>query len=126
MTERLLIIDDEVDIAAFIEDVAAECGFEVRVTTHADEFKHAYVDFAPHLIALDLSIPGMDGVELLRFLADHSCRAKLLIVSGFDRKVRSAAENLGDARGLNMVGSIPKPIRANELRTLLSGLHTAA
>jgi len=80
----------------------------------------------PHLIALDLSIPGMDGVELLRFLADNSCRAKLLIVSGFDRKVRSAAENLGDARGLNMVGSIPKPIRANELRALLSGLHTAA
>lgn len=126
MTNRLLVIDDELEIATFIRDVAVQCGFEVRVTTEAAAFRREYLAFKPDLIVLDLSIPGMDGVELLRFLADHACTAKLLIISGFDRKVRTAAQNLGDARGLRMVGNIPKPIRAAELRMLLAGFRPAA
>ena len=62
----------------------------------------------------------------MRFLADAECTARLLILSGFDRKVRNAAEQLGGARGLKMAGSIAKPLRIADLRTLLDGLRTAA
>lgn len=125
-SQRLLIIDDEFDIAVLVKEVAEECGYDVRITVDANSFKQTYISFAPDLIVLDLSLPGMDGVQLLRFLADTECQARLLILSGFDRKVRNAAEQLGGARGLKMAGSIAKPLRISDLRALLDGLRTAA
>jgi len=126
LSQRLLIIDDEFDLAVLIKEVAEDCGYDVRITVDSNSFKQTYASFRPDLIVLDLSLPGLDGIQLLRFLADNECTAKLLIVSGFDRKVRNAAEQLGGARGLKMVGNIPKPLRLSDLRVLLDGLRTAA
>jgi CheY-like chemotaxis protein len=125
-SQRLLIIDGEFDSAVLVKEVAEECGYDVRIAVDANSFKQTYASFAPDLLVLDLSLPGMDGVQLLRFLADADCKARLLILSGFDRKVRGAVEQLGGARGLKMVGSIPKPLRPVDLRGLLDGLRTAA
>lgn len=125
-SQRLLIIDDEFDIAVLVKEVAEDCGYDVRITVNSNSFKQTYASFQPDLIVLDLSLPGMDGIQLLRFLADAECTARLLILSGFDRKVRNAAEQLGGARGLKMAGSIAKPLRIADLRTLLDGLRTAA
>ncbi len=125
-SQRLLIIDDEFDIAVLVKEVAEECGYDVRITVDSNSFKQTYVSFGPDLIILDLSLPGMDGIQLLRFLSDNACSARLLILSGFDRKVRNAAEQLGGARGLKMAGSIAKPLRVSDLRTLLDGLRTVA
>ena len=123
--QRLLIIDDEFDLAVLVKEVAEDCGYDARITVDASSFKQAYDSFKPDLIVLDLSLPGMDGVQLLRYLADSECKAQLLIMSGFDRKVRNAAEELGHARGLAMAGSIAKPLRVTDLRDLLNGLKAA-
>ncbi len=64
-------------------------------------------------------MPGCDGIELLRYLAEIGCQAQILIASGFDTRVLQSARELGTARGLNMAGVITKPMRASELRTLL-------
>jgi len=74
------------------------------------------------VVALDLGMPGMDGVELIRFLADQDYRAPVLIVSGFDRRVLESAFRLGEALGLNMAGPLEKPVRLEALETLLHGL----
>lgn len=121
-TRRLLIIDDDPEIGRFVQRVAEGCGYEARATERADAFRSAYHSFRPDVIALDLAMPEVDGIELLRFLADEGCRAQLLIISGFDAKVRQAAERLGTARGLRMAGIVPKPMRVADLRALLTGL----
>jgi FixJ family two-component response regulator len=68
-------------------------------------------------------MPGMDGVELLRFLAEHEYRAPVLIVSGFDRRVLDSAFRLGGALGLTMIGPLEKPVRYEEVQLLLNGLR---
>jgi DNA-binding response OmpR family regulator len=123
--KRLLVIDDEFDLAILVKEVAEDCGYDARITVDANSFKQTYEAFQPDLIVLDLSLPGMDGVQLLRFLADRECKARLVIMSGFDRKVRGAAEELGHARGLDMAGSISKPLRVSDLRDFLNGLKAA-
>jgi YesN/AraC family two-component response regulator len=64
----------------------------------------------------------MDGVELLRFLADKDYRSPVLIISGFDRRVLESAFRLGEALGLSMAGPLEKPVRLEELETMLSQL----
>ena len=62
---------------------------------------------------------GIDGVELLRFLADEDFQGPVLIISGFDRRVLESAFRLGEAQGLNMAGPLEKPVRLEELEELL-------
>ena len=76
----------------------------------------------PEMVALDLGMPGMDGVELIRFLADQNYSSPVLIVSGFDRRVLESAFRLGEALGLTMVGPVEKPVRFEVLEEVLSRL----
>lgn len=123
---RLLLIDDEPMIGAFIQRIAESSGFEVQATTEPDAFMAACAAFDPDVISLDLSMPDCDGIELLRYLAEIDCRAQILIASGFDNKVLEAARDLGEARGLTMAGVLPKPIRAAELRAVLESVREAS
>jgi YesN/AraC family two-component response regulator len=90
------------------------------VLTNDDRlFREFFIEERPDIVALDLQMPGMDGVELLRFLADQNFKGPVLIVSGFDRRVLDSAFRLGEAIGLTMVGPLEKPLRLAELEMLL-------
>jgi FixJ family two-component response regulator len=75
------------------------------------------------MVALDLGMPGMDGVQLLRFLADEGFEEPVLIISGFDRRVLDSAFRLGTALGLQMVGPLEKPARLEQLEDILNRLR---
>jgi DNA-binding response OmpR family regulator len=122
---RLLLIDDEPALADYLANAARACGFDPIITERDEEFREAFVASQPEMVALDLGMPGMDGVELTRFLADQNNRGPVLIVSGFDRRVLESAFRLGETLGLNMVGPIEKPVRFDVLEELLSKLKAA-
>jgi DNA-binding response OmpR family regulator len=119
---RLLLIDDEPTLAEFLADAARESGFDPVITGEDKDFRTAFRDQRPDMVALDLGMPGMDGVELIRFLASEDYRAPVLIVSGFDRRVLETAFRLGAALGLTMVGPVEKPVRFEVLEETLSRL----
>jgi len=116
---RLLLIDDEPQLAAFVANAARMCGFDPITTGRDDEFREQYLETVPRMVALDLGMPGMDGVELLRFLAEHDFGGPVLIISGFDRRVLESAFSLGEALGLKMVGPLEKPARLDTLEAIL-------
>jgi DNA-binding response OmpR family regulator len=119
---RLLLIDDEPALADFLANAARESGFEPVITSQDRQFRDEFLANRPNMVALDLGMPGMDGVELLRFLADQDYRSPVLIVSGFDRRVLESAFRLGEALGLSMTGPIEKPVRLEDLEALLGEL----
>ena len=122
---RLLLIDDEPALADFLASAAQESGFDPLVTERDEEFREAFLAERPQMVALDLGMPGMDGVELLRFLAEQDYRSPVLIFSGFDRRVLESAFRLGEALGLNMAGPVEKPVRFEVLEQLLSDLKAS-
>ena len=76
---RLLLIDDEPALAAFVAKAADMCGFDPIIAEQDQQFRDKFRESRPHMVALDLGIPGMDGVELLRFLErgeDHEHHVK--------------------------------------------------
>jgi len=121
---RLLLVDDEPALADFIANAARECGFEATLTSDDKSFREKFLEERPDMVALDLGMPGMDGVELLRFLADETYRSPVLIISGFDRRVLESAFRLGEAHGLTMVGPLEKPARLEELEAIFTELKS--
>jgi DNA-binding response OmpR family regulator len=112
---RLLLIDDEPTVARFLGHAAEENGFEAKITISAENFRKAYDAEEPDVIAVDLAMPGGDGIELLRFLAERRSEAIVVIVSGFDSRVLEAAMRLGTGLGLRMAGPLHKPMRVSDL-----------
>lgn len=119
---RLLLIDDEPALAEFLANAATACGFDPIITARDEQFREEFIANRPEMVALDLGMPGMDGVELTRFLAEQEYRGPVLIVSGFDRRILESAFRLGEALGLQMVGPVEKPVRFEVLEELLGKL----
>ncbi|MBV9529058.1 response regulator [Sphingomonas sp.] len=120
---RLLLIDDEPALADFLANGAREAGLDAVIAVNHGDFRKQFVASPPDIVALDLGMPGMDGVELLRFLAEQTFTGPVLIVSGFDRRILESAFRLGEALGLQMAGPLEKPVRLHELEELLNGLR---
>src|SRR5947199_9797176 len=112
----LLVIDDEPAITMLVKRIAEPFGYRVFATSDPDEFKQRCLAAPPDLIWLDLAMPTVDGIELMRFLASEQCQSKLLIMSGSDPQLLRSALSLGDALGLDVLGTIAKPLRDDELR----------
>jgi DNA-binding response OmpR family regulator len=116
---RLLLIDDEPALAAFVAKAAGMCGFEPVIAEQDGQFRNLFREQRPQMVALDLGMP-VDGIELLRFLAEEEFGDPVLIISGFDRRVLESAYRLGEALGLQMVGPLEKPARLEQLEEILN------
>jgi len=116
---RLLLIDDEPALAGFVADAAKICGFQPIETGRDEDFRNEFDADRPGMVALDLGMPGMDGVELLRFLADRQFGGPVLIISGFDRRILESAFRPGKELGTTMVGPPEKTARLDDLEAIL-------
>jgi EAL domain-containing protein (putative c-di-GMP-specific phosphodiesterase class I)/ActR/RegA family two-component response regulator len=118
-SRRLLILDDEPAVARTVAFVAERHGFAVRMSESTEAFFGDVAAFGPSHIIIDLLMPGMDGVEVLRNLAASDCGANIIMMSGMGSKVLESAQRAGLERGLRIIGTLPKPFKPAELRTLL-------
>ncbi|HET9818296.1 MAG TPA: EAL domain-containing response regulator [Rhodanobacteraceae bacterium] len=116
---RLLILDDEQAVAQTVAFAAKRHGFSVRMSESAETFFDDVASVVPSHIIIDLLMPDMDGVEVLRNLAAIGCRANIIMMSGMGTKVLESAQRVGIERGLRIIGILPKPFKPAELRALL-------
>jgi len=118
-TPLLLVVDDQAGIRDLIQQVGEDAGFEVMTAADGAAFERLYAACEPSIISLDLHMPDTDGVELLRFLALQHCRAGIFVTTGFDARVASTVQDLGQTLGLNMAGILQKPFSVADLRRVL-------
>ena len=119
---RLLVIDDEPDVAAFVAEVAGDLGFETRALSDPEQFEAELQRFSPTVIVLDLQMPNKDGIELLRLLADQCSPAEVIIASGMDSRVLTTAAELGRSLDLSIAATLAKPIALDQLEVILARL----
>ena len=77
---RILVVDDDVDIARFVEMNLAMEGFEVVVAHDGESALEMIAHDCPDLVILDLMMPGMDGVEVTRRLRADAMTSALPII----------------------------------------------
>ena len=116
----MLIVDDEPEVAEVIAEFAGRAGYDVVTTSTPQAFDELYHD-GFDVVILDLWMPEVDGVELIRRLAARGSQARLVLVSGFDRRVLESARQLAVSHGLRVAGALGKPLRLAELTDVLDG-----
>lgn len=119
-TLQLLIIDDDSAVAEFLAATGHEFGFETAIAQRLPECESYFKANTPQLIILDLLMPEIDGVELLRWLAKQQSKAGILLASGMDVRVLNTALTLGKELRLNMLGSLQKPMHIKQLEPILN------
>lgn len=117
---RILVVDDDNEILNVIRTVAESAGHIVEVVNHGGRFMTAYVRTKPDIIVLDVVMPDVDGIELIRWLVDVGCTARIIITSGaHGGGYGEMAGSLARAAGVANVVTLPKPFHIRDLRSVL-------
>ncbi|MVZ90585.1 response regulator [Microbacter sp. ANSKLAB05] len=88
---RVVIADDDEDIRELVAFKLDNAGYEIRTARDGVEALEAITSFAPSLAILDIMMPGLSGLDVLRRLRDgegpEDCRVLLLTARARDSEV---------------------------------------
>ncbi len=119
---QVLIVDDEVFMRRLIARILGRLNIEnISAASSGQEALDMLsgVGPEPDVTLCDLNMPGMDGIEFLRHLADRGYRGDVILVSGEDKRILEAAQALAEAHTLSILGSLAKPITIDGVAELL-------
>ena len=115
---RIVLIDDDRVVGEIVSALAKAMGLQCDITrTPEDFFDRIGPDTT--LILLDLVMPEMDGIEILRLLGERNCKARIVLMSGINIRVIETAKKLAQSLGLVVVGHLQKPFPISQLQELL-------
>ncbi len=98
MRKKILIVEDNEDVALGLTVRFAGSGFEVRSVTTAPEGLRAIDLFEPNIVLLDLLVPGGGGFSVLKALrkAPHTGNVPVIVMTGLeDREYKDKIRMLG-------------------------------
>ncbi len=115
MGYRILIVDDSPVLRIMLSEMLQELGHEIVAEVESGNGAlEAYPVHKPDLVTLDVSLPDIDGMEVLARLKRKDPQANVLIVTGNDQKTLEAK-----ALSLRALGVLHKPFDAEELGVML-------
>ena len=115
---RILLIDDDRVVGEIVFALAKAMGLHCEVTRTPEEF-FKRINAETTVILLDLVMPEMDGIEILRLLGERNCKARIVLMSGINIRVIETAKKLAQSLGLSVVGHLQKPFPIVQLQELL-------
>jgi len=119
---RILVVDDEPFMHKLLSHMLAGLGFTDVTARESGAAALEIVDgpLPPELILLDLNMPGMDGIELVRKLVEHDYTGSVILVSGEDERVLQTAVYLVRAHHISVLGHLNKPVSILDLDEMTS------
>lgn len=80
--ERILIVDDEKNIVSSLKEILADEGYDISVADDGLDALDIIQSDPPDLLLLDIWLPGMDGIEVLKTVKTYHPNIEVLIMSG--------------------------------------------
>ncbi|HIB44242.1 MAG TPA: sigma-54-dependent Fis family transcriptional regulator, partial [Nitrospina sp.] len=80
--ERILVVDDETNIVSSLKEILSDEGYDVSVTEDGLNALDMIQSDPPDLLLLDVWLPGMDGIEVLKTVKTYHPEIEVLVMSG--------------------------------------------
>jgi len=120
--KNIYIIDDEPQAVEVLSEYIQLMEYTVTTFTEAEVFFKEITEYQENsLMILDLNMPVMDGIEVMRQMVKTGRLLPLILVSGYDSGVLHSAEQLAKAYSLDIVATIEKPFKLNYLHEIIQG-----
>ena len=113
--ERILVVDDEIETCNLLSEFLTRKKYEVNVATSGQEAISKIESDKPKVVLLDIRMPGMDGMEVLRRIKErHKDIAVIMITAVKDEAIGKKSLKLG------AYDYITKPLDLEYLEKVLS------
>jgi len=122
MNKELFILDDDEQYAQLLGEVARSNDWKVQIEQSPTTFLKTNL-IKDAVLVLDLVMPEMDGIEVIRALAEKKLKILLILVSGFDTRVLHSAQQLAEAHNIKVLATLTKPISIQEFSKVLSEIE---
>ncbi|HVY15309.1 MAG TPA: response regulator [Rhodopila sp.] len=123
MSKKLLVIDDEKSFTTIISRIAEDLGFEVVAVNDPLQALEAVSRVQPDVLVVDMVMPHVDGVDILRHIAasNSSVEMKIIAMSGFGAGYLRLAKAIVALELRLPVIELPKPFRRADVVAALTG-----
>ena len=119
INKKILVIDDNQELCEVICDSLDAYGHDTQYITDTTTLQDEILK-SSDVIFLDLCIPDVDGFELIQELSKKNITSELIFMSGSAMNILRSAELLAQQHGLNVIGSICKPFRIDDVISLVN------
>jgi len=120
VVKKLLVVDDDDAVAQMLQDVLQERGYDVEVALSGEEALAKISKVKPDCVTLDIVMPRMSGLEVLRILkkSPQTYHIPIILISSYEDLVKNGTT-------LGVASFILKPIRIDHLCTILEKILDA-
>ncbi|MGB7087373.1 MAG: response regulator [Phormidesmis sp.] len=112
---NILVADDEKSIRLTVNQALSSQGYEVKTVADGSSVLAQLQESSPDLLLLDIQMPGMDGIEVLKKAVTQQPSLKVIMISA-----HGSVDNAVEAMKLGAVDYLQKPFTPGELRELVS------
>ncbi|NOX76313.1 MAG: EAL domain-containing response regulator [Gammaproteobacteria bacterium] len=120
--QHVVIVDDDPHYAELLGEMLSALDCLVTLFTSPVAFLESDIP-GDSIVLLDLKMPQLDGVEVIREMAARKITARIVLISGYDSGVLHSAQQLAKAHRLNVVDRLTKPVMMKDLKTVLANLE---
>jgi CheY-like chemotaxis protein len=114
---KILIVDDNQDLAFLIKWMLEDEGYEVRSAQNGSDGYSTYLLFNPDLVLTDIQMPEKNGLDLIKEIRCHNPGVRTIYMSG---DLGQYGPPLEEEKEKYHVGVLEKPFSRNQLISLLS------
>jgi DNA-binding NtrC family response regulator len=112
---RILVVDDELTVCKSIRKVLVREDCEVDMVLSGEEALRKEADEPYDVMIVDLMMPGLSGMDLLKLLKARNPKARIIMVTGYP-----TMRNTLQAMQLGAMDFLPKPFLPTTLRNLVA------
>ncbi|AKP48849.1 MULTISPECIES: response regulator [Bacillus] len=111
MAEKILIVDDQFGIRILLNEVLQKEGYETYQASNGAQALEIVDRYSPDLVLLDMKIPGMDGIEILKRMKQKDPDIRVIIMTAYGE-----LDMIQEAKELGVLTHFAKPFDIDDIR----------